>query len=238
MGSTGRTGSTGSADRHASAVDTGDAGATDVDLTPSATATASESVPVPDGSGAASMPDRFQDAGWRTVLRPARPADARAIAELVRPYSERRILIGKDLINYFEDIQEFTVAEGAGRIDGAQESGLIGCGALHVMWDDIAEVRTLAVRRDYLHRGVGHAILNDLLDRARALGLRRVFCLTFEVDFFAAHGFREIQGTPVGIDIFVEMLRSHDDGVAEFLDLARAKPNTLGNTRMLLELDG
>ncbi|PHP52933.1 N-acetylglutamate synthase [Actinomyces ruminis] len=193
------------------------------------------SVAAPDV--ATGMPDRFRDAAWRTVLRPARPADARAIAELVRPYAERRILIGKDLINYFEDIQEFTVAEGTGRLDGTTESGLIGCGALHVMWDDIAEVRTLAVRRDHLHHGVGHAILNNLLDRARTLGLRRVFCLTFEVDFFAAHGFKEIQGTPVGTDIFVEMLRSHDDGVAEFLDLARAKPNTLGNTRMLLELD-
>ncbi|WP_293804472.1 GNAT family N-acetyltransferase, partial [uncultured Actinomyces sp.] len=120
--------------------------------------------------------------GWRTVLRPARPADARVVAELVRPYSERRILIAKDLIAYFEDIQEFTVAESAGAPDGpgSEDVGtIIGCGALHVMWDDIAEVRTLAVRKDYLHRGVGSAILTELLERARALGLRRVFCLTF-----------------------------------------------------------
>lgn len=173
----------------------------------------------------------------RIVLRPARPADARAISELVRPYAQRRILIAKDLIAYFEDIQEFVVAEGSGVAPGGQpEEGLIGCGALHVMWDDIAEVRTLAVRADHLHHGVGSAILTDLLDRARGLGLRRVFCLTFEVDFFAAHGFVPIEGTPVGTDTFSEMVRSHDDGVAEFLDLARVKPNTLGNTRMLLEL--
>lgn len=175
---------------------------------------------------------------WRTVLRAARPADARAIAELVRPYSNRRILIAKDLITYFEDIQEFTVAEGAGSLDGTWEKpdGIIGCGALHVMWDDIAEVRTLAVRKDCLNRGVGGAILGELLERARVLGLRRVFCLTFEVDFFIAHGFHPIWGTPVGMDTFAEMVRSHDDGVAEFLDLARVKPNTLGNTRMLIEL--
>ena len=184
----------------------------------------------PTGAGAS---------GWRTVLRPARPADARAVAELVRPYSERRILIAKDLIAYFEDIQEFTVAESAGAPEGpgSEDVGtLIGCGALHVMWDDIAEVRTLAVRKDYLHRGVGSAILTELLERARTLGLRRVFCLTFEVDFFAAHGFHPIWGTPVGMDTFAEMVRSHDDGGAEFLDLARVKPNTLGNTRMLIEL--
>ena len=53
-------------------------------------------------------------AGFRTVVRSARPSDARAIAELVRPYAEKHILIGKDLITYFEDIQEFTVAEASG----------------------------------------------------------------------------------------------------------------------------
>lgn len=178
-----------------------------------------------------------RSSGRHLVLRPARPADARSIAELVRPYAERRILLGKDLIAYFEDIQEFTVAESsAAGPDGKAVSGIIGCGALHVMWDDIAEVRTLAVRRDHLHRGVGSALLGELVDRAHALGLKRVFCLTFEVDFFTAHGFHPIEGTPVGTDTFSEMVRSHDDGVAEFLDLARVKPNTLGNSRMLLEL--
>jgi amino-acid N-acetyltransferase len=72
--------------------------------------------------------------------------------------------------------------------------------------------------------------------RARDYGLQRVFCLTFEVDFFVEHGFRAIDGTPVDSQVFVELLRSHDDGVAEFLDLAHVKPNTLGNTRMLLDL--
>jgi amino-acid N-acetyltransferase len=67
--------------------------------------------------------------------------------------------------------------------------------------------------------------------------LRRLFCLTFEVDFFVAHGFHAIEGTPVTPEVYLELLRSHDDGVAEFLDLARVKPNTLGNTRMFIELD-
>ena len=71
---------------------------------------------------------------------------------------------------------------------------------------------------------------------ARALGLTRVLSLSFEVEFFSGHGFVPIAGTPVGTDVYLQMLRSHDDGVAEFLDLARVKPNTLGNTRMMLEL--
>ena len=169
----------------------------------------------------------------RIQYRPARPADVRAIAALTAPYSQRRILIAKELIDYFEDIQEFIVAQDMD-VDGEP---IVGCGALHVFWDDIAEIRTLAVAPEYVGLGVGSKIFTFLEDRAREMRLKRLFCLTFEVDFFVKHGFREIEGTPVGTDVYQEMLRSHDDGVAEFLDLAKVKPNTLGNTRMLKELD-
>lgn len=161
-------------------------------------------------------------------VRAALPRDVRAIRDLVEPYAEARILLAKELVGYYEAIQEFWVATD-------EQDEPLGCGALHVMWSDLAEVRTLAVHPDHRRTGIGHALLAALLDRARALGLRRVFCLTFEVDFFGAHGFRPIAGTPVDAEVFAELLRSHDDGVAEFLDLAHVKPNTLGNTRMLLE---
>ena len=169
------------------------------------------------------------------ILRPARPADVRAIAELVRPYAERRVLVSKDLISYFEDVQEFTVAEEVSADTGGA-TDLVGCGALHVMWDDLAEVRTLAVHPDAVGTGLGSAILRELIAQAREMGLKRVFCLTFEEPFFGSHGFEPIEGTPVGTDVFSEMLCSHDDGLAAFLDLARVKPNTLGNARMLLRL--
>ncbi|HQY34311.1 MAG TPA: amino-acid N-acetyltransferase [Actinotalea sp.] len=163
------------------------------------------------------------------TVRAALPRDVNEIRDLVAPYSDQRILLAKELVGYYEAVQEFVVAQDA-------TGALVGCGALHVLWSDLAEVRTLAVHPAWRGRGVGHALLVTLLDRARALGLRRVFCLTFEVDFFTEHGFRVIAGTPVDTAVYAELLRSHDDGVAEFLDLARVKPNTLGNTRMLLEL--
>lgn len=161
-------------------------------------------------------------------MRPALPADVKGMRDLVQPYADRRILLAKELVTYYEAIQEFVVAE--------NDTELLGCGALHVMWRDLAEVRTLAVRPAWLHHGVGHALVDELLRRARGLGITRVFCLTFETDFFAAHGFEPIEGVPVDAATYAEMLRSHDDGVAEFLDLARVKPNTLGNTRMLRKL--
>ena len=69
--------------------------------------------------------------------------------------------------------------------------------------------------------------------RARLLGLSRLFCLTFETAFFTRHGFEPIEGQAVDPEVYAELLRSYDEGVAEFLDLERVKPNTLGNTRML-----
>ncbi len=166
----------------------------------------------------------------RTVtVRRARTADVRAIADLVERYAADRILLAKERVTLYEDVQEFRVAEA----DGA----LAGCGALHVMWEDLAEVRTLAVDPTWRGAGVGSALLAELVRQARDLGVRRLFCLTFEVDFFTRHGFTPLDGTPVPPEIYAQLLRSMDEGVAEFLDLARVKPNTLGNTRMLRVLD-
>lgn len=160
------------------------------------------------------------------TVRPARTSDVWAIRELVEPLVQRRILLGKDTVVFFEAIQEFRVAEGA-------DGNPIGCGALHVMWEDLAEVRTLAVASEWLHKGVGHALIEQLEKDARALGLSRLFCLTFEVDFFERNGFEKMGEAAMEPEVYAEMVRSPDEGVAEFLDLARVKPNTLGNTRML-----
>lgn len=164
----------------------------------------------------------------RVTVRPAHTSDVRAIRELVRPLAERRVLVAKDAVAYFESLQEFLVAE----VDGV----VVGCGALHVMWEDLAEVRTLAVGRDHLGHGLGGRLLERLLEQARGLGVERVFCLTFETEFFSRHGFEVIEGQAVDPQVYAELLRSYDEGVAEFLDLERVKPNTLGNTRMLRAL--
>lgn len=153
------------------------------------------------------------------------------MVELMAPLVERRILLGKDLVELFGAVPEFMVA-----VD--DEDCVIGYGALHVMWEHLGEVRTLGVAEEWLGRGVGHALLEALEARARELGLGQLFCLTFEVDFFVRHGFAPVgeDDQLVAADVYAELLRSHDEGVAEFLDLARVKPNTLGNTRMLKRL--
>ncbi|MFD0341751.1 amino-acid N-acetyltransferase [Streptomyces sp. NPDC127117] len=164
------------------------------------------------------------------TVRRARTSDVASVRRLLDGYVREGILLDKATVTLYEDIQEFWVAE------RDEDARVVGCGALHVMWEDLAEVRTLAVDHSIRGAGVGHQVLDKLLQTARWLGVRRVFCLTFEVDFFAKHGFVEIGETPVDGDVYSELLRSYDEGVAEFLGLERVKPNTLGNSRMLLHL--
>lgn len=161
-------------------------------------------------------------------VRRARTGDIRSIRRLVDTYVADRILLDKPTVALYEDIQDFWVAERDGLI--------VGCGALHVLWEDLAEIRTVAVDPEVRGEGVGSIVVQQLIATARELGISRVFVLTFEVEFFARHGFREIEGAPVSPEVYQELRRSFDEGIAEFLDLERVKPNTLGNTRMLLTL--
>ena len=157
----------------------------------------------------------------------ARVGDVRDIKHLVDEYAGP-ILLEKTLANLFEDVTEFWVA----RLDGR----VVGCGALHVFWEDLGEIRTVATDPRARRRGVGRAVCAELIDHAAELGLHRLFVLTFEVDFFASLGFEPIEELDLSPEAHAELRSSYDRGVAEFLDLPYVKPNTLGNTRMLRHL--
>jgi amino-acid N-acetyltransferase len=161
-------------------------------------------------------------------IRAARATDVPAIQALREP-SEGKVLLHHDLVALYEKVQEFLVAVDA-------TGTVVAAGALHIMWQDLAEVRSIVVANESRGKGVGHALVEALLNRAAESGIERVFCLTFEVDFFARHGFEAISDVPVDEQTFNELVRSTDEGTAEFLDLARVKQNTLGNTRMLKRL--
>jgi amino-acid N-acetyltransferase len=163
------------------------------------------------------------------IVRRARTGDVRGIRRLIDDYSGERRLLSKATVAIYEDVPEFRVAI-------TPDGTVVGCGAVHVLWEDLAEIRTVAVDRNHLGKGIGHRIVGALLDDARELGVKRVFVLTFESKFFASFGFKEIDGAPVPPAVYEQLLRSYDEGVAEFLGLERVKPNTLGNTRMLLTL--
>jgi amino-acid N-acetyltransferase len=163
------------------------------------------------------------------TVRPAATADVLAIRDLVENYAgDGPRLLRKNTVTLYEDVQEFYVAELDGKV--------VGCGALHVMWLDLGEIRTVAVDPVCKGQGIGSKILDSLTERASQIGLTKLFCLTFETKFFSGHGFEQIEESPVDASTYAELLLSGDQGVAEFLDLEHVKPNTLGNTRMLKNL--
>ena len=158
-------------------------------------------------------------------IRPARTSDVKQIRSIIDTYAAPGRMLEKETVTLFESVQEFIVA-----VDGET---VVGCAALHILWEDLAEVRTVAVVERLHKSGIGHRLLDAIVSRAKVLGVKRIFCLTFQTEFFGKHGFEVIKGTPVEPEVYQELLRSYDAGVAEFLDLESVKPNTLGNTRML-----
>jgi len=158
-------------------------------------------------------------------VRPARTSDIKSIHKLIVDFASGGRMLQKETVTLYESVQEFMVA--------VEDGQVVGCGALHVLWEDLAEVRSVAITESLRGNGIGNLIMERIIERARELGLSRIFCLTFETKFFGRHGFEEIQGTPVEPEVYAQLLKSYDSGVAEFLDLESVKPNTLGNTRML-----
>ena len=158
------------------------------------------------------------------VVHRAKVGDVRRIKALVDAYAGP-ILLEKTLANLFEDVTEFWVAKADGVV--------VGCGALHVLWEDLGEIRTVATDPAARRHGVGRAVCAEIIEHAKDLGLHRLFVLTFEVDFFRSLGFEPIRELDLSHEAYAELRSSYDRGVAEFLDLPYVKPNTLGNTRML-----
>jgi len=114
-------------------------------------------------------------------IRPARISDAQAICELVNHYAERGLMLHRSLEGIYESLREFTVAQDGGRV--------VGCVAVDIFWSDLAEVKSLAVAGDYRSKGLGAKLVAAAAHDAVHLGVRRLFALTYEKEFFARQGF-------------------------------------------------
>lgn len=123
--------------------------------------------------------------GSAHTIRPAQVEDVPAICELINYHAERGRMLHRSLESVYEAMREFQVAE-------ADDGRLLGCAAVDVFWGDLAEVKSLAVDPQHRDRGVGRMLLEAAVDDARRLGIKKLFALTYERDFFARHGFETI----------------------------------------------
>ncbi len=135
------------------------------------------------------------------LFRNAVIADARAIQSLVKIHAERGLMLPRSLNELFETIRQYVVYEEDGKIIGV-------CG-LHIAWEDLGEVRALAVNPDHEGRGIGAALVKTAIDEAVRLGLPRVFTLTYVPAFFLRHGFREVSKNDFPQKIWSDCVRCH-----------------------------
>ncbi len=134
------------------------------------------------------------------VVRKAVIADAPAIFELVNFYAAQGQMLPKSKNQVYQNIRDFVV------VVMDDDGQLLGCGALHVLWEDLAEVRSLAVCEERQGNGLGRLILSALLEDARQLGLPTVFALTYQAEFFVSMGFRVIDKEELPRKIWVDCI--------------------------------
>jgi amino-acid N-acetyltransferase len=115
-------------------------------------------------------------------LRKARMSDAENIHALINGYATEGLMLPRARNIIYECIREFIIAE--------EDGEFLGTGALHIIWEDLAEARALAIKKDSRQIGIGRKIVNALIDEARHLEIKRVFALTYQPEFFEKCGFR------------------------------------------------
>jgi len=117
-------------------------------------------------------------------IRQATIRDAQAIHALVSSYAELDKMLFLSMADIYENLQRFTVAE--------VDEQLVGCCALQIVWSDLAEIRSLAIDKAFLDKGIGTALVLAAIEQAQALGVKKIFALTLEEGFFKKLGFKAI----------------------------------------------
>ncbi|BAG13837.1 acetyltransferase [Endomicrobiia bacterium] len=134
-------------------------------------------------------------------IRPARVMDVKEIHKLVEYHANNKEMLHRSLSAIYENIQEFVVLE--------SEDNIVGCGALHVSWENLAEIKALAVSDKYKGQGFGRKIVKILQDNAKNLGVSRVFALSFKPKFFIKLGYEIIPKETLPHKIWSECINCH-----------------------------
>jgi amino-acid N-acetyltransferase len=115
------------------------------------------------------------------MIRKAQISDVKEIQKLLITFASRGDMLSRSLSEIYESLRDFYVFD--------EEGIIMGTAALHIVWDDLAEVRSVAVAENVGRKGIGSQLVQACITEAREIGLKRIFCLTYKPDFFGKHGF-------------------------------------------------
>ena len=118
------------------------------------------------------------------IYRTATFRDVESIHKIVNGYAEQGLMLARSRNSIYETLRDFVLAEDQGEV--------VGVGALHLVWDELAEIRAMAISPDYAGKGIGYKIVQQLMEDARKLGVKTLFTLTYQPGFFAKSGFYEV----------------------------------------------
>ncbi len=149
------------------------------------------------------------------MIRKARIGDVKDIQKLLTSFASRGEMLSRSLSELYDCLRDFYVVEEEGKV--------LGVSALHIIWEDLAEVRSVAVSEEAGRRGIGSQVVGACLEEARALGLKRIFCLTYKPDFFAKFGFSIVDKSELPHKVWgdcIKCVKFPDcDEIAMILDL-------------------
>jgi amino-acid N-acetyltransferase len=117
-------------------------------------------------------------------FRKAKMSDVENLHQLITQFADKGVMLPRSRNTLYEALREFIMIEDQGK--------LVGTGALHIIWDDLAEIRALAIKEEYQGQGVGKLLIAELLKEAVEMDIHQVFALTYQVDFFKKCGFKEV----------------------------------------------
>jgi len=132
------------------------------------------------------------------MIRKAKIKDIKPIQELINSFARQDIMLARSLNELYENIRDFWVVEEKGKV--------IGCAAMHISWDDLAEIKSLAVAKKYQSKGKGKELINACLEEARNLGARKVFALTYRPEYFKKLGFKRVKNASLPHKIWAECI--------------------------------
>ncbi len=136
------------------------------------------------------------------MIRKAQLGDMKPIQLLVNQFAGEGRMLALALSELYDNLRDFTVA-----CDPGETNSVLGCCALHIVWEDLAEIRSLAVAPEKQRRGFGRELVEACLGEARSLGVRRVFALTYVPDFFARFGFRPVEKSELPHKVWTDCVK-------------------------------
>jgi len=134
------------------------------------------------------------------MIRKARMADVKGIHGLIAEYAKKGDMLPRSLTDIYENLRDYFVFLG-------DDGELVGSAAIHIMWEDLAEVRSLAVREGRMRRGVGTQLVESCISEAIMLGIARVFALTYKPEFFEKLGFHVVDKAELPQKIWADCLK-------------------------------